>query len=57
MNEEKLKKQREQCEITYRRNVESLQRNAGKQEAKQRESMEIELRTQRNLSELQKKLH
>ena len=45
MNEEKLKKQKELCEITYKRNVESLQRNAGKQEAKMKESMEVELMT------------
>jgi hypothetical protein len=45
MNEEKLRKQREQCDITYKRNIESLHKNAGKQAEKLRESLEVELTT------------
>jgi hypothetical protein len=56
MNEEKLRKQREACDIDYKRNVEQYQRSMNKQEAKMKESMEIEVTTMRNLQELEKRL-
>lgn len=55
-NEQKLKRQREACEISYRRHQENMAKSMGKQEAKYLQEVEAEAVTQRNLQELQAKI-
>jgi hypothetical protein len=55
-NEQKLKRQREACEVSYRRHQENMAKSMGKQEAKYLEQVEAEVQTQRNLQELQAKI-
>jgi hypothetical protein len=51
-NEQKLQRQREACEVSYRRHQENMAKSMGKQEAKYLEQVEAEVQTQRNLQEL-----
>ena len=48
-NEQKMKRQREACEVSYRRHQENMAKSMGKQEAKYLEQVEAEVQTQRNL--------
>lgn len=55
-NEQKMKRQREACEVSYRRHQENMAKSMGKQEAKYLEQVEAEVMTQRNLQELQARI-
>lgn len=57
MRLQKLKKQKEQSELEYRKNTESINKSHGNQQARLKEQMEGEVITDRNLEQLQKRLN
>ena len=57
MRLQKLRKQKEQSELEYRRHTESISKSHTNQQARLKEQLEVEVITDRNLEQLQQRLN